>query len=278
MIWVVLPVHNRIACARSFVACLKQQTETDFTLLLVDDGSTDGTAEFVLEQLPGSVVLRGDGNLWWGGSLDKAFRYLKRHARPDDIALMINDDVTFNPYFLAIGAEAVKAGSNTLILAECYSQDGKELLDRGLLVGWKTPFKGGALFRQVEDGEEPQVFSTRGLFLKMSDWAHIGGFHAVLLPHYFSDYEFTIRAHKMGYQLRTLPELKVCLDQTTSGKRQLASGVMEFLYDTLINKRYPTNVVYKISFLFLCCDPKYLFRNIRRTLSLFRRQLFSRLV
>ena len=49
MIHVVTSVHNRYAITEKFVKCLQAQTCKDIHLLLVDDGSTDGTDKMVKE-------------------------------------------------------------------------------------------------------------------------------------------------------------------------------------------------------------------------------------
>jgi GT2 family glycosyltransferase len=43
------------------------------TVFLVDDASTDGTAKAVAERFPEVRLLRGNGSLWWGGSMRMAF-------------------------------------------------------------------------------------------------------------------------------------------------------------------------------------------------------------
>ena len=68
-IYILLPVHNRKEITRGFVECLKAQTFQDYRLVLIDDGSNDGTADMVKESIPSVTVLRGIGDWWWAGSL-----------------------------------------------------------------------------------------------------------------------------------------------------------------------------------------------------------------
>src|ERR1700751_1054488 len=95
-VFILLPVHNRKTITLQFVNRLKKQTHQNFQLILVDDGSTDGTADAVLSELPNTKVIRGDGNLWWGGGLQAGVDYLKQSCVDSDpIVLMINDDTIF---------------------------------------------------------------------------------------------------------------------------------------------------------------------------------------
>jgi GT2 family glycosyltransferase len=38
-------------------------------VIVVDDGSSDRTAEEVAENYPKVTILKGDGNLWWTGAI-----------------------------------------------------------------------------------------------------------------------------------------------------------------------------------------------------------------
>ena len=77
MIYVILPVHNRKKITESFIQNLVEQTYKDFKLILVDDGSQDGTSEMVLSYISSSVVISGKGDWWWGGSLQQAYKWIK---------------------------------------------------------------------------------------------------------------------------------------------------------------------------------------------------------
>lgn len=261
-LWIVLPVHNRIATTQRFVRCLKEQDFGGYTLLLVDDGCTDGTRQWVEGELDRLVVLQGDGNLWWAGALQRGFRHLKTHAGKDDVALLINDDVTFDRDFLGTGLRVLERHPRSLVLAECYSRQDGSFLDRGRLVDWRSGLREGRMFPPVPEGRQAEVFSTRGLFLRVADWRRVGGFHPWLLPHYFSDYEFTIRARRRGFALVTDPSLRLSLDQTTSGLRGPVHGFWNFVYNNLFNKRYVTSARYLMVFLLLSCERRYLPKNL----------------
>jgi GT2 family glycosyltransferase len=70
-IYIIIPVHNRkqitIACLENLNACDDLQK---YHVIVVDDGSTDGTAEAIRSQYPIVEILTGDGNLWWTGAID----------------------------------------------------------------------------------------------------------------------------------------------------------------------------------------------------------------
>ena len=123
-IYIFLPVHNRIDETKRFVEALKGQTYQNYHLLLIDDGSTDGTSQFVRENIDDTklTILYGSGNWWWGGSLHKGYKWLKKNRIDDeDIVLIMNDDTYFEDDFLENGVNLIIDNHNSLLLAWTYS-------------------------------------------------------------------------------------------------------------------------------------------------------------
>ena len=61
MIHIVIPVYNRRDITRNCLLSLREQTHTDFQVVVIDDGSTDGTSEMIQKEFPEVVLLMGDG-------------------------------------------------------------------------------------------------------------------------------------------------------------------------------------------------------------------------
>lgn len=259
-IYVLLPVHNRRPVTEQFVSCLVCQTDRRFHLVLIDDGSTDGTAQAVAAVLPTTTVLRGSGSWWWAGSLQQGHRWLSgRHLSARDIVLIANDDTRFEADFLARARAALAGSRRALLLAQLYSQDSGEFEELGVHVDWSS-----LTFEGVKEPSQVNCLSTRGLFLFAREFIELGGFHPHLLPHYPSDYEFTIRALRKGFQPRSDPNVKLWYDPSTTGIRSVsASSVREYLWTTL-SKRSVANPIYWTSFLLLSCPLRCLPRNLFR--------------
>ena len=51
MISVIMPAYNEEKNIGAAIASIQQQTYTDFQLIIVNDGSTDGTATIVQEKI-----------------------------------------------------------------------------------------------------------------------------------------------------------------------------------------------------------------------------------
>jgi GT2 family glycosyltransferase len=253
-IYVLLPVHNRRAVTQRLIRCLCAQRYRDFHLVLIADGSTDGTPEMVHAYLPDATIIRGNGDWWWGGSLDQGLRWLRGNAavKQDDLVLMINDDTEFDDSFLESAAAVMRSRRRTLLLARLIDKESGRCLDAGIHADWSN-----LTFQVATTPEQVNCFSTRGLFVHVRDVAQIGGFRPFLLPHYASDYEFTIRAHRKGFALITSPDVWLVEDSTKTGQRTPATGsLMQFL-SGVFSKRYLGNPIYWSTFVILASPWKY---------------------
>ena len=97
----LLTCFNRREKTLEALRALKAQSaafERSLHIILVDDGSRDGTAEAVLAQFPEVELIRGSGSLYWNGGMRVAF------ARAVEIGfdyyLLLNDDTMLAPHCL----------------------------------------------------------------------------------------------------------------------------------------------------------------------------------
>ncbi len=250
MIYVVTAVHDRYRITEKFVENLLKQSYKDIHLLLVDDGSTDGTADMVQRKFPSSTILQGDGNLWWGGALHKVYRWLKINAADkNDFVMISNDDTNFDTDYVQKGVDLLEQNPNTLIAGCGYGMYSQELMD-GIFTHSFLDGTG----RLMPADSESNCASTRSLFLRVGDWMRIGGFHPVLLPHYLSDFEFTIRAYRKGFHIRSFSGLSYTFDEGATG----VNDYNKLTVKKLFSKRSGCNPLYRISFILLSTPPKYL--------------------
>lgn len=93
---ILMTCHNRreitLRCLEYlFVAC-GNCNDVVFDLWLVDDGSSDGTAEAVKRRFPQVTIIHGDGNLFWAKGMHRAWT-VAANSRHYDFYLWLNDDV-----------------------------------------------------------------------------------------------------------------------------------------------------------------------------------------
>lgn len=261
MLHILLPVHNRIEITKRFIGCLKKQTYKDWHLLLIDDGSKDGTSEYVTKEIENCSVIKGKGNWWWAGSLQQGINWLKINAMEKDFVLILNDDVIYEPDFLQIGTGLLKDSANTIFMAKNYSMQTKRLIDYGKKINWSS-----FAFDSPLEIKEINCFSTRGLFLRYNDILFIGDFFPKILPHYGSDYEYTYRAFKKGYKLSINDCLYLYGNEMTTGVRERKKeNILEYFL-SIMNKKDLRNPQIWFGLIILACPWKYKLKNSFRVI------------
>ena len=90
MLYIVTPVYNRKKFTENYLIALSKQSVRDFKIIIVDDGSTDGTSAMIKEYFPDVILLHGDGNLWWAEATNVGVRYALDHGA--DYIMTLNDD------------------------------------------------------------------------------------------------------------------------------------------------------------------------------------------
>jgi GT2 family glycosyltransferase len=249
-LFIILPVHNRKEITWRCVSCLRQQTFQDYHVLLIDDGSTDGTADMVQQSLSSLTIVRGRGDWWWGGSLHQGYLWLKSQQLPaSSVVLMMNDDAIFDADYLQTALSILSGQQRALLVSNAYGEESRKLFDGGVHADWKR-----LKFSLETNPSRINCASTRGLFLYASDFLKIGGFYPRLLPHYASDYEFTIRAHKKGYTLLVDERLKLYANESATG---ISTFKNEKTYSAflkhLFSKKYTLHPLYYTNFILLAC-------------------------
>lgn len=257
-VYILLPVHNRKKITANFISFLKQQKNADYHLVLIDDGSTDGTAETVKQEINNINVIIGKGNWWWGGALHQGYKWVKKNVSDkSSFVLIINDDTEFAPDFLESGIRVIQNNYGTIIQAEPYSKKTTLPLKKGFEYNYKK-----LTFTQTDDAAKINCLTTRGLLMHVDDFVKIGGFYPLLLPHYLSDMEYTIRAHNKGFKLITHPDFKLIMMEEETGYNE----IKEEKFRVFLKKHYAfknmMNPLHWIVFVFLSCPFPYNFINL----------------
>jgi glycosyltransferase involved in cell wall biosynthesis/cephalosporin hydroxylase len=91
---IIIPVHNQIDFTKKAIESLYQFTnEKDFELIVVDNGSMDGTIDYLMEMNKSNLYFKEMGfNAGWGKGLNEVYK----HLSPDsEFVLWANNDILF---------------------------------------------------------------------------------------------------------------------------------------------------------------------------------------
>src|SRR5712692_1687160 len=206
---VVIPTYNRWEEARATLAALTRSEYKNFEVVLVDDGCTDGTADNCRREFPDVHLLRGDGNLWWSGAINKGVAFaLDRNA---DAIVWLNDDNRVEPETLSWMVESFeRLGDRSIVCARTKATDTR--LDEwvGDPPRWHPEFgKWQPPDLSAEDVPVKHPPGGRGVLIPAQSFREIGLVDSQAFPHHWADHDFHYRAMKAGYRYFIAPKAVV---------------------------------------------------------------------
>jgi GT2 family glycosyltransferase len=203
MIYIIIPVHNRKEFTRQCLLSLRKQTYKEFKVVVIDDGSTDGTSEMLENEFPEVHVIKGDGNLWWTAATNLGVKYaLESDA---EYILTLNNDTIATEDFLEKMVYWAEKEPKALLGAFAIDAKSKKPVYGGEIINWKwasSKFLLDILPKEELHGlHEVTLFPGRGLLIPAEVFKDVGLYDEENFPHYAADYDFTHRAIRAGYKV-----------------------------------------------------------------------------
>lgn len=177
-------------------------------IIVVDNGSTDGSADYLRQHFPQVTLLALPENLGFGGGSNAGFR-----AAKNDIVVLLNSDMRVDPGFLQ---PLLDGFTDELVFAvSCqifFSDPNRKREETGLTQGWWS--RGGLRVRHYD---EPQVTTPFPCFyggggscaFDRRKFLSLGGFDHLLRPFYLEDTDLGYLAWKRGWKVLYQPASKV---------------------------------------------------------------------
>lgn len=212
--WIVIPVHNRCATTRRCLQHLQALGVPDWaTVLVVDDGSSDGTAAMLPAEFPWARVATGDGSLWWAGAIRLGMETAVRAGA--GCICWLNDDslpeagALETLVALAVARHAICGGV-------CRDANGGPFIYAGGRMegtwpkGWTDPPTAQQPPRAVD------WLHGNLVAVPAAVWRRIGLPECRWMKHNFADVEYTFRARRHGLPVLLVAEARGVADTNDS--------------------------------------------------------------
>jgi GT2 family glycosyltransferase len=227
---IVFPVFNGLHYTKSCLHSLFsehhiEKRNADIFLVIVDDGSTDGSYDWIKQNYPQVKLLKGNGNLWWSGGINLAIKYAMNELKCDYILSWNNDIIANSDYFDNLISILSSQDHQTIIGSKIYHVHQKNIIwSMGGLFDVKSGFKSligsaetdNAMYEKIT---ECDWLPGMGTITHNSVYKMIGMLDERNFPQYHGDSDFTLRAKKNGYRVIVHPALKIFNDTRHSGIR-----------------------------------------------------------
>jgi len=244
---IVIPIHNGKVDTLRCLESLGKLDYPNFDVIITDDGSTDGSAEAIKEQYPETILVYGDGSLWWSGGINRAIEEGLR--RGGDYYLLLNNDDVVPPELLNILVDYCEANPGTIAGSQIYdlNEPGKCVCTAAQAGWWWKGIYDVQMDVNRDDPPVPAVaLSGQGVLVPRECLENAGLMDEKYFPLYSGDVEFSFRMRYAGYPLVILPAAVVWNNQKTTGfKVSNCKSLSEFCR-LLFHRRSDMNIQSKI--------------------------------
>ncbi len=212
----IIPVHNHIELTKSALNDLNGKitgfTNFIFHVVIVDDGSTDGTSDWIRVHYPDIPVLPGDGNLWWSGGINTGTHYALEILNTDYIILW-NNDITFeSQYFTRLVKIMADTPEDVIIGSKILVYEKPDYI--WSMGGYFNPFNGKygmySYFKRdeaISEIKEVDWLPGMGTIIHRNVIQNCGYWNQRDFPQYHGDSDFTYRAKLKGYKIKVFTDL-----------------------------------------------------------------------
>lgn len=204
---VIIPTYNGKYLLEKNLSSIVKNTSSLGKLIIIDNGSEDGTAEWLKKEYPETVIVRNNTNLGYTIPINQGVR-----ASKSEYFILINNDVRPKKGYLDSSLELLKSKE---IFAVTFNEESSSWPD----MKWAN---GKMQFSMGEDKSKTlySAWASGGsAIFKRSIWDKLGGLDEIYAPWYWEDIDIGYRAWKTGYKIIWNPKSVVIHEHESTSKK-----------------------------------------------------------
>lgn len=197
---VIVPVWNGLIDLPACLDAVLMQSYPDFEVIVMDDGSTDGSADYVTQHYPSVRVSQNEHNFGYSITCNKGLDLAE-----GDVLVLLNQDTEAHPGWLDALVEAIKSDRKVGIVGgKCLYPGGDIQHAGGYLDARGAGYHYG--YGEKDEGQyerRREVEFVTGANLAISRLAldAIGKLDEGYAPAYFEDVDWCLRARDAGFRV-----------------------------------------------------------------------------
>ena len=205
---IVIPTHNRADCLKLLLTQLNSQANVPARvhIIVVNDGSVDGTQTMLEKDFSGVTVVRGDGTWWYTRSVNEGLKAAL--GMEADTIITLNDDIEICPDYLSNILSSSAKYPDSLIGSISLTKEnppkvtfsGIRKKNRYIQKSWEyLPYYSAVDMTSLSGTFPSMELPGRGMLIPVRVLKRTGLFDELFFQ-YGSDYDFCTRARKFGFQ------------------------------------------------------------------------------
>jgi GT2 family glycosyltransferase len=202
MIHILISFFNRKQLTLECLESFSKQNYKNYSITVVDDGSTDGSSAAIKNSYPNVGIIRTKGDLWWAKSMNVGLKAILPKTKVGDFVLIINQDTEVKPDYLEKLVEASQTNNRAVVGSLVKNFYDENLIqDAGTKALWSTySFPKDVFNSSQKTNANIDMLTTRGILIPVEVFKKIGLFTR-LLPHHAADLNFSMKARRAGFIL-----------------------------------------------------------------------------
>lgn len=257
-VYALIPVFNRLADTQRVIKCLREQDYSPLEIVIIDDGSHDGTREYLMRQSDVTTLV-GNGNLWWAGAVHKGLAHVLPMAKESDYVLLVNNDVVFGRDLISTLVRVSQQRGGAIVGTILRDVDDHAtvhglgpVIDVWGMRVWELYHTLSQEERSALKGTyDVDAISGRGTLYPVRAFKVGGRMHPWLLPHYYADYELAMRMRRHGFPLVVSTEAAVYSRNDFGVHRESKSW-----FEQVFSRRSSQNIFRRAAFFCLVGTPR----------------------
>lgn len=237
-------------------------------IILVDNGSTDGSVEFVEKEYPAIEIVRHGNNLGYSGGVNPGF-LIAQQLGSRYVAPFNNDAVADKDWLLKLTQYLDDHTNSGIATCKLLSMDNKYIDSTGdLYTNWGLPYPRGRGESDINKYDrETEVFAGSGAasLYRVSMLRKIGVLDDDFFA-YYEDVDLSFRAQLAGWKVAFVPD-SIVYHATGNTSKKLKGFAT---YQTMKNlpwvywKNVPTKYLFRVGWRFKLAYFAFFFSAVRR--------------